>query len=225
MNLRDQAPASARTVPVQGDMVRKLPDARKAGRRKPLPTRPDAPQKTIQDAEQGKEKYLSTVSMIAKALGVDAGKLIEGEMPASLDLSARPDRVDVDIELDRVFEEFDETVDVPALLAAVKKVIRVNGITYIVVIAQGSVRLTVNMDRDDARRLQAAFRAGKLRMHDVTLVHIHPKENAQPTSDPPLTRRPFRPRGTTRTGFPAISAGDWSATPSLPACSCCWACT
>ena len=144
------------------DVIRRLREAKGWGQQV-LANRAVVSFKTVHSVEQGKPAQLSTFAKIAKALGVEPCKLIDGHDPDSLrPAGGRGKCVEVKLTLSIPFGEFDETDGLDRLTAFLTSVIEAKNAIIVDSVAPGSVEVSLLVDEKDAPRLIQAFAGNQL---------------------------------------------------------------
>jgi len=122
--------------------------------------------KTMSKLLNGGECRLSTIALIAEALGVEPGLLIVGNDPDPPDgappavLQAARVKVQLKVNLD--YDTFDELRHLEELLPRLKEIIGARHDINIIAIARGSVLVTLSMAAEDVKLLISAYLKEKL---------------------------------------------------------------
>jgi transcriptional regulator with XRE-family HTH domain len=125
--------------------------------------------------QQGRPAYIATFRKIAEKLDVTPDVIIQSDQssiePQSEGPASTPKRGAANVVIDQSLQETDETDEVVNLLTALRQALGAKGKIYVLAIADGSVVITLEMDKDDIARLARAFadsRLEHLKVIDVT---------------------------------------------------------
>lgn len=144
--------------------------------------------KTINSVEQGNPAQLSTFGKIAKALGVEPAAFLEGYDPtshlASDVIRSLSKRVEVKLTLSIPFEEFDESDGLASLLQMMASLIKAKHEISVVEVSPGSVKITLEMDRDDLNELIVAFMAYRLKDAQIVSLEVLADDFPMPADMP-----------------------------------------
>jgi transcriptional regulator with XRE-family HTH domain len=117
--------------------------------------------KTLENIEKGSSVYLSTLSKIATALGVEYKTLLPGAEPPPEPPRPEP-RVEVQVVMSIPFDQFDESEQLSGFIEFLKQYTKGGGNINVVGVAPGSTIITLEMSMQDMLALFAAYKEGKL---------------------------------------------------------------
>jgi transcriptional regulator with XRE-family HTH domain len=148
---------------------------------------------TLRSVLAGKPAVMATLKKIARVLEVSPAEIIDSD-PQGLDMREMQagtiggkERRKAGVQIARAFTSFDETTELPALIEAIRKEIDAKHTIYIIAIAPGRVVITLELDAEDAQKLEEAFRQGRLKAMGVTRVFLDSAVKT-PDDEPPLAR-------------------------------------
>lgn len=132
--------------------------------------------KTMSKLLNGAECRLSTISLIAQALGVEPGSLIVGNDPnpplEAIPWASGEKPVKVKIEFELEFDSFDDLKFVESMLPKMRKSVGMDHEINVTAVARGSVLVTVSMSPGDADSLILAYLDGTLDKFSVKSLTI-----------------------------------------------------
>jgi transcriptional regulator with XRE-family HTH domain len=119
--------------------------------------------KTLQNIENGKRVYLSTLSKIAAppALNVEVMTLVEGGKPPPEPPRPQP-LIQMQFVLSIPFDQFDESAQLGGFIDFLKKFMKGGGDVNVLGVTPGSTLITVAVSIEDMLALSSAFKVGKL---------------------------------------------------------------
>lgn len=165
MDFHDTPLPAGRTLPVNGSAVRQFRLDRSWSTSQ-LADKALCSDKTITRIEAGQPAYSATVVKVAKALGVNARRLLLDPHPQGTPSttvsplstpSEKPGTITFRFQIDFSFDQFDETADLDRVMKVTRTIIRNTGEILIQSVDKSSVAITVELDDDDALRFLRAF--------------------------------------------------------------------
>lgn len=146
--------------------------------------------KTMSKLLNGGECRLSTIALIAEALGVEPGRLIVGNDPDPPDgappAAVQSAKVKVQLKVNLDYDTFDELRHLEEILPRLKAIIGGRHDINIIAIARGSVLVTLSMEAEDVKRLISAYLNEKLDPLQIVSLNILSQHFEMPDDLPRL---------------------------------------
>lgn len=140
--------------------------------------------KTASNVMQGRSCKISTLALIAQALGVEPSKIIQGDFPdpesdtdrRSRSMTIKQRRSKARIRLDVDYNSYDELKDLSELIAVLMERIKAKDEVFVTDYAEGSVLVTLSMGHEDLEKLILAYLAHSLDdlpIGSITVLYDH----------------------------------------------------
>ncbi|WP_437193667.1 helix-turn-helix domain-containing protein [Planctomicrobium sp. SH527] len=138
--------------------------------------------KTASNVMQGRPCKISTLALIAQALGVEPSRIIQGDFPdpdsdtdrRSRSMTLKQRRAKARIRLDVDYNSYDELKDLSELIAVLMERIKAKEDVFVTDYAKGSVLVTLSMGQDDLEKLILAYLTHSLDdlpIHSITVLY------------------------------------------------------